>query len=472
MDSLSRLIALVFVAVLCELALVQSAWAYGSVPQSSQPVYACKGFIGGNISGEGRSAAAACEVALGVANSSGQYFVCTKQPSIRQTRTFALGSMNGSNFDVIYKIAANGPDCPASESTGSNVLNYFIIRYAVSCPENSNQVGGSCECELGYKKDAGSQCVPYQCPSKNSYQPVTQPDVKLPNAGDGFCDGGCTFTPSSWKVDTGGQVWGVWPFKSGGNACGGKKGADGVSTGSDGVEPAPVPCGANQCPGNVNGANVCVPCRSQTTNGPSTAASGTQPTDAPSSDPDKQIKDTSSRTDCTGAVCTTTTEYKNGKGDVIGSKTEEESQESYCQKNPSANQCKKNSFGGACEAGFSCEGDAIQCALAQEVYRRNCQWFKDPPTATLAAGESAMAAGDRPAWHPASQAETKSFSLQGMLNVAELLPASCPSDRTVVINGAVYVVALSQMCGNLDLIGRCVVAMCLLAAAGIVFRGS
>lgn len=358
--------------------------------------------------------------------------------------------------------APDSGGCTLCESGACGTGVSVTSRLAIVCPSGSTRMdNGSCGCDLGMKPEAG-QCVPYQCPAKGSYQPITQPDVKMNQAGENFCDGGCSFTPSSWKMDQQGQFWGTWPFKSTGQTCGGKAAADGTKTGTDDLPKAPTQCGPNQCPGSVNGANVCVPCKSQQAPGPSSASSGVQP-----SDPGNGIKGSESSTTCDGANCTTETKYRDGQGNEVGSKSDIEPQEAYCQKNPTAQQCKKNAFGGSCGGGFTCDGDAIQCALSREVHVRNCQWYEDKPSdAQVNAGEAAMAGGDRPSFHPGNEPNVVNMTLAGQLDFTDRLGSGCPSDVSV---GSVTL-PFSRLCPHLETLGRIAVGFCTLMAVFIVFR--
>lgn len=50
----------------------------------------------------------------------------------------------------------------------------------------------------------------------------------------------------------------------------------------------------------------------------------------------------------------------------------------YCKQFPNDAKCKeeqKGEFGGVCAGGFTCKGDAIQCAIAKEQHKRNCQFW-------------------------------------------------------------------------------------------------
>ena len=455
-----------------------AAFAYGSVAPSEQPIYECSGAGVTPPFPRGTTAAAACQSTAGRgAASLPKTRSCGFFGDGTQSLTYAFGVVDGAMY---LKVTAG--TCSSDQSPGGTSNGYLLqpnyLGLFKSCPEGSQGLGGdpptSCECMLNFKPEGG-KCVRYDCPAKGSYSQQVSPDVKLPNAGDSFCSGGCTVTPSSWKVDQEGQVWGVWPMKSANQACGGKKDAGGVSLGDDKLPEAPVACPANQCPGSVNGTNVCVPCKSATAQGPSTSASGAQPGDPPKdpSDPDSAVKGSTTQTTCVGAVCTTVTTYYDGKGNEVGSKTEEQPETDYCQKNPSASQCKKDSFGGACEGGFTCEGDAVECALAKEVHSRNCQWFKEPSQAIVDAGDRALAGGVLPDGHPykdAMNAGPTQFSLSNRLDFTDGLGGGCPTDTIVSAMGQTLVIPWSQYCTHMQMVGNVFVAVTLLICVFIVFK--
>ena len=54
----------------------------------------------------------------------------------------------------------------------------------------------------------------------------------------------------------------------------------------------------------------------------------------------------------------------------------EEDPNDPCKDNPNAAGCVDRSFDGSCEGMFVCNGDAIQCAIAKEQHRRNCEFFE------------------------------------------------------------------------------------------------
>jgi hypothetical protein len=335
------------------------------------------------------------------------------------------------------------------------------------CPENSTKAGSVCACHAGHMPDAtGKNCVQYTCPPSGSYSAVTQPDQKVVNAGDTICAGGCGQVPSSWKVGQDGQIWATWPFKSTGGFCGGDPSGSNplVETGEkNSMNPAPVPCGLNQCPGTVNGATICVPCRGTQEQGPSTSASSPE---GGASSP----AGTETKTECNGVTCTTTTTTKDSAGNVVGQVDKTEKQESFCKENPQSSLCKPSAFGGACAA-TTCEGDAVMCAIAADQYKRNCEWFDDPAAAQLATvGTAGMNGQLRPDGHPGNSAESQSVSFSNVIDQTDRLGAGCPADVSVNVAGKTVSMPLSSMCGNLQLVGSLMVGFCMFVAALIVFR--
>lgn len=78
---------------------------------------------------------------------------------------------------------------------------------------------------------------------------------------------------------------------------------------------------------------------------------------------------TKTSTTCNGSSCTTTKED--------GTK-EEKPKEQFCAENPKSPLCIVNKWGGgSCASGnFSCDGDAIMCAVAREQHLNNCKISK------------------------------------------------------------------------------------------------
>jgi hypothetical protein len=56
---------------------------------------------------------------------------------------------------------------------------------------------------------------------------------------------------------------------------------------------------------------------------------------------------------------------------------------SFCQENPNSDQCKgaeKSTFGGGCDSGFTCSGDAATCASARAAHELKCSFQPDSTT--------------------------------------------------------------------------------------------
>lgn len=130
------------------------------------------------------------------------------------------------------------------------------------------------------------------------------------------------------------------------------------------------------CPGGttgeVNGVSVCVNFDPKTNTvesikaTTSTTANGSGTTTATST----------STTTCSNGSCksTTTTTINNNGTTSSETKTTDEPQSDFCAKNPKDPQCTdEGSFTGSCAGGFTCTGDAVQCALAREVHAQNCK---------------------------------------------------------------------------------------------------
>jgi len=127
-----------------------------------------------------------------------------------------------------------------------------------------------------------------------------------------------------------GEVYG--PFSSSGEAC------SSAPLGSA----APIPCKPGQFTGQIHGADVCVTA-SGTQSAPSTitapsSGSASAATSGIANAPPTAVT-AQETTTCEGTSCTTTTEYKNGAGTVVGTRTEAKPQASFCAENPGASIC-------------------------------------------------------------------------------------------------------------------------------------
>lgn len=300
-----------------------------------------------------------------------------------------------------------GGTCFRAASCPSDGTGWVLNAGAGTCTRPDQCPTGAQPCSVGVDSEAAASLCSFR-------QQMTAEQWKaLPSTTGGACRGGCPYsvTKGSWISGTG--YFNV--VNNGGGAPGTSCTGDvPPSFPSSPNQPPPPPppepttnrdadcIRAGGSPGVAPGTGdfLCLPRGStpSTTQGPATTTTTTNP--------DGTITQTTSQpvTTCAGGVCTTTTTTttntypagsnpatatpissttttvtgpgrgspnSGGSGGSTGTGTDGTG---LCD--PSKQRCGEdggNGFGGSCEAGFTCEGDAIQCAIAQEQYRRNCQ---------------------------------------------------------------------------------------------------
>lgn len=175
---------------------------------------------------------------------------------------------------------------------------------------------------------------------------------------------------------------------------------------------------------------------------------------------------------CQGSIDETgSTKNQNGRGDA-GGKGKGDGDglngNGFCKDNPDSIICKQSSFSGSCEASFTCDGDAIQCAIAREQHVRNCKLFDTP------SDESALYATEKN--KEGSQTESlpgnSTVDLTANINQTDALGGgACVGDKTVSVMGQSITLPFSVLCPYLDMLGNILVAVSLLLAVRIVMRG-
>lgn len=141
--------------------------------------------------------------------------------------------------------------------------------------------------------------------------------------------------------------------------------------------------------------------------------------------------------------------------------------EGICKENPDSPMCKKSTFGGSCAASFSCDGDAIQCAIGKEQHIRACQLFDDEtPESQLYEAEKAK---DKNRDVTESLPGNETVDVSGKLSRENVLGgASCISDLSVTVWGSEVSLPLSRICPALGYLGWILVSVASLAAFRIV----
>jgi hypothetical protein len=125
-------------------------------------------------------------------------------------------------------------------------------------------------------------------------------------------------------------------------------------------------------------------------------------------------------------------------------------------------------FGGSCEAGFACDGDAIQCAIAREQHRRNCVMFNDPSDESRLYEANKDKEGDQTGDLPGSE----TVDIGALIDRSDALGGgSCFGDVAVTVWGRSMSLPFSQLCPYLAMLGNILLAVSALLSARIIARG-
>lgn len=234
--------------------------------------------------------------------------------------------------------------------------------------------------------------------------------------------------------------------------------------------PTPQPCGAGQCYGTVNGQSMCVTCGSINTPNPTTTTSSTTNSDG-------SVTTTTKVCDPDGTCTTSSTTTINGvtvgspittktTGPGTGTNPGDTPPSSFCTDNPSSPLCKTSSISGSC-TGFTCDGDAVQCAIASQQYKLVCDFEKTSDMSDLG---NQVVAGNDPlaASNPTAPANVIQHDLSTSIDQSRFLSSSGMADKTISVAGKSFVIPFSKANPVLDIMGAIVVTFSLLAAVRIV----
>lgn len=378
------------------------------------------------------------------------------------------------------------------------------------CTANSELVDGVCMCMVGFKEGSGGCVVDGKklCEVFSALESMSGgmlvKDIKLVgrvNHESQFCiessdpdamrEGlGCTVAFDQTMVaenhDGSSTSYGKWVMSSlSGNS-------DYSCSTSEPVPPKKpdTPKCANGAPGTVNGVEVCVP--RQADNGVETGGKDTTTTNDGTNTTKKENNSTTVCKDgkCTTTTVTNTTVTNNASGNATTSSTTSStttSQGDFCSKNPKNAQCNgtgtsagtgsgdgegdkdPSEFGGACAAGFTCKGDAIQCAIAREQHVRACKMFDDSsPESLLYEAEKGK---------EGNQADTlegnETIDIAGRIDTTDALggAGSGVQDLNLTVAGRSVTLQLSILNDPLRALGAILIAISFLLAFRIVGRG-
>lgn len=375
-----------------------------------------------------------------------------------ETRTVTASTASGNDCAITYT-SSRGSCCGGGLSAGRATGTQAFTPPTYTCPNGGTLSGTNCVCPSG-QTDNGSACLDPQAAACQALQGqalyLTFNSAVSP--GQTACDAtGCNVTVGSPIIRA--------RTPSGATVSEG----EGTFTGSTCTPSPSTPASepdtcVNGQPGQINGVDVCVPY---------SGSDDVETIDESSKETNEggntTEETTSKHTSCTNNSCTTTTTtttITNGGAPVVRATQETESRDDFCTKNPRAQQCKESSFSGSCAAGFTCDGDAVQCAQARELYRLSCALQADSPEAALYAANASANPGEA-----SIPSETVNIG-PGAFDASNALGASaCLADLTLTVWGADVTLPLSDVCPALDYLRLLLLAVAWLAAFRIVSVG-
>ena len=376
---------------------------------------------------------------------------------------------------------------------------------------------GQCVCKAGTKEPPGGvgACIPDSLCSEMAGKPLGLPitadyGAKTPGAlGRMIGKPSTTCFPGGCSVS--GTVSGCWSAQGvagcnltgatfTGEKCDDKAPPGGCPSGSSPSQYAAGVCipDANNCPSGSSpskyASGVCIPDENPCPSGqaPSKYAAGVcVPVDDPNADGNRENGDKSKcpagrvESRYAAGVCipadTTVGNGGGGGGGTVckdgkctttnpdGSSDEKPEQE-FCKENPDAPQCKKSNWGGSCGS-FTCDGDAIQCAIAREQHQRNCKLF-DEKTSHPAYQAAVDGTDEQSADKLKAKAEQitvdKTFNQTGFG-----WGTSCPLDPEIPLGfvDRSFTIPFSRICGPLEALSLAGVGITLLGCLVWVIGG-
>ena len=382
-----------------------------------------------------------------------------------ESKTY-YGATNCSGDTCTCSEARTGPPwCAAGVTCGGGQGPVLTRQY--QCPNGGTLSGSICihTCPAGQVEQPNGTCQ-QSCPAAGTLSGIV---VTGDITGAFACLGGCKYqwlSASNQYIRNGVHVSaGIGSSTS--EICTG-----GEQTASTAEPDPPTRCPTGQCAGTVNGTTICVPC------GDSTPGKTTTTTTATNADGSKSTTTTTTTNTGTGSTTTSTTTTTAPDGTPTGTTTKTETGQpekkneidDFCTQNPNLSICKESSFGGGCGS-FSCDGDAVQCAMAKEQHKRNCTMF-DTDTAESTLGKQAAAGNDPQAPnYPTAPGKVETVNLATAIDTTNPFAGGCLQDKSFQIMTTTLVIPFSNICPFLETMGQIVLAFSLLMAARIAFSG-
>jgi hypothetical protein len=368
-----------------------------------------------------------------------------------------------------------------------------------SCPANSTSTGGQCVCNATFVPGGnpyGSACeaAATACPGMTATAPDYLYQTAAKPSGTTFCDSSsyCSVRAAMGAQNYTGNGWTMYgPFKATGTDCTPSTATPDAPSPAASAASAPhTGCSAGEVQGTVNGATVCVWSPTTSTQddisagAPAGAASAPTMTAGDGSGGTTGVPPggTATRiTECVGIQCTTTTTIRDSGGNIVGVNSVQTVGHpdasggsggdgdggGLCEENPEIPICQTSSFSGSCASSFVCDGDAIQCAIAQDQHLRHCTMFDS----THADATNGLAMIDRTGSRLGGALGTPDNPVEvdvgGMMAAAppSNYSTACPADVVYSTSFGTVTIPLAAACPALQLAGQIAVAFTLLSCA-------
>lgn len=434
------------------------------------------------------------------------YYV-TNDPTRRYTTAEAACSAWGSSQGLVPPVLVfQDGSCGMYYASGGFYPMNWKKELGGMCPDNSVLSGSSCTCDPGYK-ESGGQCV-YEstgnsCAGLSDFcgglkgekinlegkdtatPPGCSADSQRPNCAMG-CAAEAVGMGVSYKTPDGSWMTGQEYRVTGGTCT--------LPAPSDVPQKKESDCAGSV--GEVKGIRTCVPNQAATGD---TSSKETK-------NPDGTSSNTESKTTCEKGVCTTTstTTTKDAAGNITSTSTSSSSssQSTYCATNKSSAVCaatngdknpdskdgsdkgekcegedcedKPGKFEGSCMAGFSCEGDALQCAQTREQHRRNCELFEKDTDSNSLTNKALNGTDDKSA--EALKASAGQVNVSSTFDQSGLgWSHSCPADPRIPLgfggSNSEFTIPFSRICGPLGVLSLAGVGITLLGCGVWVLGG-
>lgn len=407
----------------------------------------------------------------------------------------------------VRECTADGFVLGRSDSPSFSSSTYMLTRGG-QCPANSTASGSSCICASGYSESGGA-CVPKASASSvcssamldmatsgGAYQNASPLKDYAGSIADGATscivpyptdrpEVGCSIAfekQMEWTNDNGTKTSsGRYVFATASNSpipC--APGVDGPAPTPNNPKADPSPTACEGYSGTYNGVATCVPniTKAGVDYVPQKTVEETQ----------SQRVETSSSTSCSAGKCTTTTtttttdKATNTSTSSTSSKTVNEGQfcasdtQGWC-KNGSPkyggngsdgdddSDTDKSAFGGSCSAGFTCSGDAIQCSIAREQHKRNCEMHENTDSdeyRTYAAAKAVT--GKVTDSLPGNRSIDIGAMLTGTTDRYLAGRGACPANRVIQGPNWSFEIPYSTICPYLEILGKILVIITSIAA--------